>query len=346
MQEVNPEMVIIARESRGLSQSALSRKIGISQGILSKIETGAMRASDDILSKIENALEYPQKFFYQVGRIYPGISYHRKRKSIPQKTLDQIDANVNILRIHFEKLLKNIDFLEINIPHFSVDEEEMNAEDIARAVRQKLMLPRGPIENLTRILEDAGCIIMHCDFGTRMIDGLSLCVPKLPPMMFINKNIPADRLRFTVAHELGHIVMHKYFTPTMEDEANEFAAEFLMPSSDIRSELTGLSIEKLACLKMRWKTSMQALLYRANTLQKIAERNKQYLWMQICKAGYRVNEPIEIEFEKPTLYQEIIDTHIEDLNYSIEELCDVVCMHEDEFEKIYFNKEQNLRLLK
>jgi ribosome-binding protein aMBF1 (putative translation factor) len=55
MQEVNPEMVVIARESRGLSQSVLADMMGISQGILSKIETGSKKVSEDILRKLEDA---------------------------------------------------------------------------------------------------------------------------------------------------------------------------------------------------------------------------------------------------------------------------------------------------
>lgn len=347
MQEVNPEMVIIARESRALSQSALATKMVISQSILSKIETGCVPVSEDILCKLVSALGYPDRFFLQYGRKYPGISYHRKRKSVPQKTIDQIDAKVNIIRLHFDKLLKNLEPIENNIPHFSVEEERMSVEDIARAVRQKFMLPKGPIENLTRVVEDAGCIIMHSDFETRRFDGISLCVPKMPPMIFINKNMPGDRLRFTVAHELGHIVMHEYFTQTMEGEADRFAAEFLMPEYDIRSELIDLSIERLASLKMRWKTSMQSLLYRAGALDRITDRQKQYLWMQMSKAGYRLQEPVNVEFESATLYREIIDAHFEDLHYSLKELCGVICLHEDEFEQVYLEKKRpQLRLIK
>jgi len=346
MREVNPEMVIIARESRGLSQSLLAKKMGITQGILSKIETGYQPASDELLAKLSNALDYPEKFFFRSGRKYPGISYHRKRKSIPQKALRRVEAGINILRIHFEEMLKNVEVVENNVPHFRIDDDEMSPSDIARAVRQQWMLPTGPIENLTEVVESAGCLILHSDFGTRMMDGLSISMPKHPPMIFINKDIPGDRLRFTIAHELGHIVMHEYYTPTMEDEANAFASEFLMPEHDIRSELTRLTIEKLASLKLRWRVSMQALLMRATKLNKISERNRQYLWMLMGKAGYRTHEPIDIPFEKPSLYKEIIDIHLDELNFSAEELCDVICIHEDEFERIYSTNTKGLRLIK
>lgn len=349
MREANPEMVIIARESRGLSQSGLAREMGISQGILSKIETGSRPPSDELVTKLSKALDYPEKFFFQMGRKYPGISYHRKRKSIPQKALNRVEASVNIIRMHFEAMFKNVEVVENNIPRFRIDEEEMSPSDIARAVRQKWMLPTGPIENLTQVVEAAGCIIFHCDFGTRMMDGLSISMPKYPPMIFINKDIPGDRLRFTIAHELGHIVMHEYYTPTMEDEANAFASEFLMPEQDIRHELTRVSMEKLASLKMRWRVSMQALLMRATKLNKISDRNRRHMWMLMGKAGYRTHEPINIPFEKPSLFKEIIDIHLDELYYSIEELCDVMCVHEDEFADIYSTKKNNrdgLRLIK
>jgi Zn-dependent peptidase ImmA (M78 family) len=248
--------------------------------------------------------------------------------------------------MHFEDLLRNVEFVENNVPRFIIKEEEMSATEIARAVRQKWMLPRGPVDNLTQIVEEAGCIIMHCDFGTRMLDGLSLCMPKSPPMMFINKDVPGDRLRFTIAHELGHIVMHDYYTPEMEDEANEFASEFLMPAQDIRHELSQISIDRLATLKLRWKVSMQSLLMRAASLNKINDRSKQYLWMQMGQAGYRTHEPVEIDLEIPTLYREIIDLHLEDLSYTVDELCEVINMNKAEFEQIYFGKQQGLRLVK
>jgi len=346
MREVNPEMLSIARESRGLSQSDLAHKVGISQGILSKIENGSKSVSEDLLKRLVTALEYPEKFFFQLGRRYPGISYHRKRKTIAQKIVNNVDANVNILRMHFDEFLKNVEIFDNNVPFFRQDEEDMTPSDIAQAVRHKWMLPRGPIDNLTRVIEEAGCIILHCDFGTRMIDGLSICMPKSPPMMFISKNIPGDRLRFTIAHELGHIVMHEYPTSRMEEEANEFASEFLMPAQDIIHELSPLSLDRLAILKRRWKVSMQSLLMRASTLRKITDRSKQYLWMQLGQAGYRTHEPVEIELEQPTLYREIIDLHLEELGYTIGELSDVININRDEFERIYFDRPYGLRLIK
>ena len=82
-QTANPEMIILARESRGLTQSNLAKSLSVSQGKLSKIEHGVLNASEEILNKLSEELGYPIEFFFQDEPVYgAGLSplYHRKRK--------------------------------------------------------------------------------------------------------------------------------------------------------------------------------------------------------------------------------------------------------------------------
>ena len=48
----------------------------------------------------------------------------------------------------------------------------------------------------------------------------------------MNSDMPGDRHRFNLAHELGHALMHRHSTGECESEANRFAAEFLMPKEE------------------------------------------------------------------------------------------------------------------
>ena len=75
--------------------------------------------------------------------------------------------------------------------------------------------------------------------------------------------------------------MHRIPTPTMEEEADRFAAEFLMPASDIKSDLKEMTIEKAAYLKPFWRASMQSLIYRAKTLKVITAGQENYLNRQM-----------------------------------------------------------------
>jgi Zn-dependent peptidase ImmA (M78 family) len=167
-------------------------------------------------------------------------------------------------------------------------------------------------------------------------------------MIFINESMPWDRIRWTLAHELGHILMHRLPTPNMEEEADRFASEFLMPASVIRPELSDLSLVQLASLKPRWKVAMSALLRQALALKKITERQYRYLWMRMSSLGWKTREPEELDIlaEHPFLIKEFINLHLNTLKYSIQELCDVLGIYEDEFSSLYKLQIPQLRLIK
>lgn len=352
--KVNSKMVTLARESRGVTQGELAKRIAetlgraVTQGTISKIEQGLLNVSDEILTSLVSVLKYPQSFYYQNDEIYSaGMSQHRKRASLPSKTLCKIDALTNIIRLHIKSLLKSVEGLDTRIPYYDID-EYCDPNQIAGMVRQAWCIPRGPVDSVTKYLEKAGIIVVHCDFETRLIDGITMnCGDRLPPVIFVNKEITGDRLRFTLAHELGHIIMHKFPSEKMEEEANMFASEYLMPASDIKPNLAYLTLHKLADLKLHWKVSMAALVYRATALGMITPRQSQYLFMQLSKAGYKTREPVELDVPKevPVLLRKIIDVHVNDLNYSVEEIAKILHVEESELYDYYLEKPASLRRL-
>src|SRR5204862_198947 len=125
----------------------------------------------------------------------------------------------------------------------------------------------------------------RCPFGLTRVDGISqwpLDAPELPPVFFVHEEIPGDRQRLTLCHEIGHVVMHHMPTDEdPEDEANRFAAEFLMPAAEIAGELHNMTLPKAAALKQYWKVSMQSIIVRSRELGKISHNQYQYLFRQI-----------------------------------------------------------------
>jgi len=340
--EVNHNMVILGRESRGLSQKALAEKLGVTQGRISKIEMGLLPVPDDLLNKLSQILEYPTHFFFQEGSmIGVGIAeiFHRKRQDTPKKTLNKAYASIELKVKHLAKLLLAAE-IPYNVPPFNITEYEGQAEKIAQLVRSIWNIPRGPIQDLTETIEDQGILIIPIDFETHHIDAISRWIPTLPPLFFVSKSIPKDRYRFSLAHELGHMIMHQYPNPDMEEQANRFASEFLLPEHDIRADLEGLNLAKLAVLKRYWKVSMTAILLRAEQLQIITPNRARYLWSQMSQAGYKVREPIELDVkgENPLLLYELIDTYRKELGYSITDLSYVLALNEDEFRSQYLDK--------
>ncbi|MCY1018254.1 helix-turn-helix domain-containing protein [Pyxidicoccus sp. MSG2] len=334
-------MVTVAREARGLTQSELAKRLEISQGLLSKVEAGLSPINPALLQGLSRELGYPMEFFVQADPVYgPSTSefFHRKKSSTPAKLLSQLHAQINIRRIHADRLLRSADPEECRIPRYDPDDFNGSAAEVARAVRAAFQLPRGPVKNVVDVIEDAGGIVFRWRFPTRQVDAVSWWVPGLPPIFVVNADIPADRARYTLCHELGHVVMHQTLRPGMEDEADVFAAEFLMPALDIAPYLQGLdSLQKLTTLKPYWKVSLQALLKRAADLNFIPEGRSRYLWIQLTKAGYRIREPPELDFphEQPTAISELFELHRDELNYSVEQLSKLLTMYPEDLQQEY-----------
>jgi len=321
----------------------------MSQGALSRIEGGLRGMTTSSLKALSHITGYPPTFFSQKRLVY-GVGlievFHRKRQSVTNRTLDKAYSLIDIRTSEISKLLKGVDISAIEIRSIDINDYDGSAEEVARIVRAGWHLPHGPIQNLTAVLERARGIVIPFDFGTSSIDAISHWPTKMPPLFFVNKYAPTDRLRFTLSHELGHMVMHmKSPNPEIEHQADAFAAEFLMPKKDILPYLSNLSLETLATLKPFWKVSMGALIRRAVDLGTISQRHSRTLWMQMSKAGYRVREPMELDLlpETPTLLKEIVDVHVHNLKYSIPELAKMLHLFEDEVQDIYFNRSLEVR---
>lgn len=338
--QVNHKTLILARESRGYTQTELADTIGIPQSVISKLENGTLHTAEKYLTKISEELNYPNDFFYQQLEIYPPNLHYRKRTVIPSKTRDMAEAMMNIYRTNIDLLLKGVVTPEVKFPILDEDRIQDPIE-VATFIRHYWQLPRGRIENLAQLLESKGIIIVYCDFFTDKIDGRSMITEKGNYIIFLNKNAPGDRQRFTLAHEFAHIVLHLNSPSSLdrdvEDEANQFACEFLMPAQEIKPQVAGsrLTIPKLADLKRFWKVSMQAILKWSERLGVITTSQARYLWSQFNAMSIRRKEPVEIPIEKTEILEGIIRTYLNKLSYSKQQLAKLLCLNMSDYERLY-----------
>lgn len=323
--DVNPQLVILARQSRGLTQGDLADKMKVGQGTISKMEAGIAIPTEDDLKKLVEALHYPSHFFTQKRRIIgPGLSelYHRKQESVSARTLNKVHAYAAIRMWNIEDLFRSCEYNKPELPTLPIEDYEDNPEKIARTVRAVMQLPPGPIVNMTKVIEDYGGIVIEMDMGTRRIDGFSRRNDRMP-VFFLNKDLQPDRWRWTLGHELGHMVMHtEPSNKDMEADANRFAGEFLAPAHELKPQLWELDIPKLAGLKRYWKISIQALIMRARQLGIIEDWKKRQMFMKLSKAGFRLREPEELDppAEPPQRIREIIAFHKTKLGYNDDDL--------------------------
>ena len=346
MDSINPEMLTLARELRGYTQSEVARQAGIAQATVSKYENGTLEVSEDHLKRLAAALDFPPSFFRQRDRAFGSMCiHHRKRQSLTVKQLKQIHAKFNVILLQIQRMLQSVEVDSFQCFHAMSLDEYGTPEKVARTLRAAWRMPLGPVRNLTAIVESSGGIIFTLPLETDRFDALSLWAHKMPPVLFVNENFPGDRLRFSLAHEVGHLIMHTIPSPNQEEEADRFASEFLMPADEIKPYLSKLTFDRLATLKSYWKVSMQAIIRRAYTLGAISERQQRTFFMRMSANGWRKKEPVEIDVEKPSVIRSIVDVHLNDHGYTVAELCDAIYANPEDFRRDYLPRTQpGLRL--
>ena len=210
-------MLRLARQRLGLTQKDASKRLGIPQPLLSRFENRVSEPDDALLIKAGRVYDMPRSFFEILEPIYgPPVSVHtmlRGRADVRARDVDLITAELNIRVIHLRRLLEGVDFVPtFDIPSICV-EQFGPPEKIAATVRAHWGVPSGPIKNLVQVAERAGVIVGTSIFGGASVSGVTFRVSGIPPIVLLNELHPADRMRFTLAHELGHLVMHRFPTP-------------------------------------------------------------------------------------------------------------------------------------
>lgn len=338
---MNREILALARESRGLTQIELSDLLGINQGTISKIENGTMDIPDELEEKIPDILSYPKELFYSDKKVIRVEGHYRKKISLSVKEMKQYRAKMTFTEWHINKLSDSIDLPKPNIPSWDMDIDG-GAKEAAKFVREYWKIPRGRINDLASTLEDNGIVIASLDLGE--MDGLSTYSTEYNiPVLYINRNRPADRIRNTLAHEACHYICHfgKKISSNkderdIEQEANDFASELLMPENEIRPQLYGLNMEKLGDLKRYWKVSMQSIIVKATKMGAITQNQQKYLWRQIGFHGYKKKEPYEPPPDNISLLRELLDVHINDMGYTKEDVAKLINLTKDDFDYIYY----------
>ena len=181
-------------------------------------------------------------------------------------------------------------------------------------------------------------IVAWCEFDAP-IDGVTMSVRDLPSCIFLNSTVPPDRMRLFAAHELGHVIMHRIPMNEIEEEANAFAGEFLVPERAFKRSMLGqrITLEWLARQKAFWRVSMAFLLYRACLLNLITRHQSEYLWKRLSALGWRTREPAETDFsyERPTIFPGLVRFHSEDLAYSVDELRALLSADDSDVWRLY-----------
>lgn len=329
MKRFNGARIKKARLYNGLTVEELAQKIGVSKQAVSQYENDQVELPLEKLFLFSNILKFPVDYFFQsdFANVKIGTTYFRALLRTNSKIRTQQETRLEHIGIIYSFLNQYVDFPELDLPIF---EKELSPKEAAIELRNYWGLGNGPIDNITQLLESKGILITALETSTDDVDafGQRECING-KEIFFIavsKETHSAVRFQFDIAHELGHIILHEWSEnlelldrdqfKAKEKEANDFASEFLLPSSAYINDVINIQnkIESYLPLKRKWKASIGAMAYKNRELGVISQRQYQYLLSIMNKKNIRINEPLDdiLPIPLPSMFDDAVSLLLEE----------------------------------
>lgn len=312
----------VARSASGLSLRALSDAIErlVSAQAIGKYERNEDMPSSRVLIALAKALSVSEDYLLGEDEIaLEGVDFRKKVGTSARE-----EAALQAQAVHLlERYLAVEDLLQMrsveweqprSAPHPVADLRD--AEDAARSVRDDWGLGNDPIPQLAELLEERGIKVLSIDLND--VDGLAAKVRRkdrsAARVVVVKRSSWAERKRFTLAHELGHMVIEPNEGVDVEKAAHRFAGAFLMPADVLRAEIgahrSSISLGELVALKKRFGVSIQAITYRCRELGIITESAFAGLFKTFADRGWRTApfkepETMEPDLEEPKRFERL-----------------------------------------
>jgi Zn-dependent peptidase ImmA (M78 family) len=278
-----------ARRIRRLSVSFVAAKIDVRQPRLSELEHAyTSDLSDELLGSLAKVLDFPPSFFYVEPQepSHLGSLLFRARSTLTDTDADHLSEYVGAAGEIFRALTERASSPPVRLPELPHPVSVAEAAQIAR--QQFSIKAEEPVDNLVRKAERAGVLVIVLTFDVRLhdrLDAFSCWVGDYAdrPVIVLRAGAPWDRLRWSMAHEIGHAILHKRQRDgDIEAQANEFANEFLMPSKMLMQEWPeNPTLMSLLPLKEKWGLSIQALMEYGFRTGLLNERKRISLYKQL-----------------------------------------------------------------
>ena len=339
------EKLRLARLISGLTLKELGESVSASRQFIHQLEGDTRVPSEDMLFALSEVLSVEKEFFFKnlANDVKFEQCHFRKRKTTPVGLANRVCSYSSVFEELVHYLSEYIDFPESNIweAECTGTYTNLDIEKAAESCRKHWDLGLdNPIDSMTNILENNGVVITSFSGVSDKVDALSLYRKR--PIIIRNeaKSSPC-RLRFDLAHECGHFVLHNGIetgdTKT-EAEANMFASAFIFPRSAFVAEFPTFfnptretSWMPLYRLKIRWGMSLKALIYRAHFLKVISSQQYRAANVRLSKTGQSRIEKCDdkVELEVPQLLKSSIELLSSELGVSFAKIAKSLCITPD-----------------
>lgn len=299
---IHGERVKQLREMQHLTQSALADMIPtLTQSQLSRVESGVAEPDSETIALLAASLGVTVEFFEK--RPSPSLDAQspqlRARSSRLTKTVQASALQwARLIDEEYERLLLRGKRIPLRLKPMN----ESPPQVAAREVRTLLgYTPDQPLPYLILAVERLGITVLGIPYSALALDAFCAWRDGYPIIGLLS-DVPGDRIRFSVAHELGHLVLHRpgETGKSIEAQADEFAAELLTPRVAIEQSMPSkVTLSNLTMLKTQWGVSLKSLIRRARELGFVDQDRAISLYKQISARGWNRSEPGYVPREKP-----------------------------------------------
>ncbi len=287
------------RKAKGYSQRSLAETIRVSAMAISKYENDADIPSSQVLHRLAPALGVPVDAFFRQANVQIQAVHYRMHPLLGKKEQGRILSTIQEWLERYQEVeeLSSSIQQKFELRKKNTISNPDDIEEAAESIRRILKIGEDSIENITSLLEDNGVKVGQIE-ADKSFDACTFLNDD-QPVIAVQKNIPGDRQRFSLCHELGHLVLE--FTDNYRGEQelaiNRFAGAFLVPASKVTFELgekrEQLSIEELGILKNKYGLSMQGWIHRAEDLKIITMSCAKKMRNEFSVKEWRKKEPGE-----------------------------------------------------
>jgi Zn-dependent peptidase ImmA (M78 family)/transcriptional regulator with XRE-family HTH domain len=319
--DFNPARLRFARERRGLNKEELASLCGVTRRAVTDWEAG--RVEHPPVGRLGEILDFPTSFFFgeDIEEVTADAVSFRALSSMTPRQMRRVLTHASLLRAFSSWIDSRYATPTAEVPSFeeltaSVQDLEPSPVDAAVSLRAMWSLGSKPISDMLALVESRGVRVFGLPAEDREIDAFSFWWGD-QPYILLNTTKSAERLRFDLAHELGHLSMHRGVKTNRirryELDANTFASSFLMPAEGLLPQIVGpLSLTDLMKLKAHWKVSATAMTRRLHQLGRISDWQYRSWMIELSELGFRNNEPGGRPSEQSALLRQVLALARED----------------------------------
>jgi len=278
-----------SRIQHGLSLQEIADRIGVTKQMINKYEQGKSVPGSDKLIALSKVFNQKIDYFFRKPEISLGEINFRKKSKFGAKRLNALKEEIRI-QIENYLYIENICGLGTSFKNpleGKLINSDQDVKEAAYTLKEDWQIGQDAVHNLIDLFENNHIKVIEVEDESGSFDGLATIVDEKYYIIVIAKNMPIERKRFTLLHELAHLILpiQSFDLKLQEKFCNMFASEMLLSGQNARVEFgskrQNITIEELKNVQEKFGISIRAIMFKMGEVEIISEHQLKSFWFKL-----------------------------------------------------------------